>query len=186
MNPNHDVSDSATDSYPHLAHFTTEGYDKGRNIAWQASWFAVQNLLFGAWWVPGRARPWILRAFGAKIGTGTVIRHRVRVLWPWKLSVGDSSWIGEDAWLLNLEPIAIGSDVCVSQGAFLCTGSHDHRTRNFQYDNAPITVEDGVWIAAQAVILRGTTIGRGALVGARAIVKKDVKSGEIVPVNQVH
>jgi len=126
-----------------LRSFTGRGYDKGRPVAVQAAWFAVQNLVFAKWWFPARWRPVVLRAFGATIGERVFVRHRVRVLWPWKLTIGDDSWIGEDAWLLDLEPITIGADVCVSQGAFLCTGSHDAGDAAFEYGNAPITV--GAW-----------------------------------------
>ncbi|MCD5343529.1 hypothetical protein LR392_14990 [Arthrobacter sp. AK04] len=83
-------------------------------------------------------------------------------------------WIGVDAWLLNLEPIDIGSNVCISQGAFLCTGSHQADSPSFEYDNAPIRVCDGAWIAAKAIVLRGVTVGKGAVVGAGALVVRDV------------
>ena len=157
-----------------LRAFTGDGYSAGRSKVWQAAWFATMNLVFMAWWCPKALRPLLLKAFGAEIGERVFIRHRVRVLWPWKLSIGDDSWIGEDVWLLNLEPITIGSDVCLSQGAFLCTGSHDARSPSFEYDNGPITVEDGAWVAAQALVLRGVTVGRAAVVGARAVVTRDV------------
>ena len=155
-------------------------------MPWQAAWFAVQSLVFGAWWCPGRLRPVLLRMFGATVADGVVIRHRVRVLWPWKLEIGRDSWIGEGVWLLNLEPITIGSDVCLSQEAFLCTGSHDRRSADFRYDNGPITVENGVWIAAQALILRGTSIAEGSVVGARAVVTRDLEPGERVSAGQRH
>lgn len=169
-----------------LAGFTGRGYDKGRSIVWQALWFATQSLLFGAWWFPLRFRPALLRAFGARVGRGVRIRHHVRVLWPWKLVVGDNSWIGEGAWLLNLEQISIGSDVCVSQEAFLCTGSHLHAEETFEFDNRPITVSDSAWIAAQALVLRGVHIGRGALIGARAVVTRDVAPGDRVRAGARH
>lgn len=154
-----------------LADFTGTGYDKGRSKAWQAAWFAVQNTFFAAWWFPARWRVSLLRAFGATIGEGVFIRHRVRVLWPWKLTVGDNCWIGEDAWLLNLEPITLGHDVCLSQGVFLCTGSHDRRSPTFEYDNGPITVGNHVWIGAQVIALRGADIRPGVVVPARLVVK---------------
>jgi putative colanic acid biosynthesis acetyltransferase WcaF len=154
-----------------LRDFTTDGYDKGRNPLWQAAWFATQNLVFAAWWLPPGLRPAILRAFGADIGERVFIRHRVRVLWPWKLTVGDDCWIGEDAWLLNLEPITIEHDVCVSQGAFLCAGSHDHRDPAFGYDNAPIHIGAGSWIAARAAVLRGVRTAPGTVVPAGAAVR---------------
>jgi putative colanic acid biosynthesis acetyltransferase WcaF len=92
--------------------------------------------------------------------------------------VGDDCWIGEGVWLLNLEPITLGHDVCLSQEAFLCTGSHDRTSASFEFDNAPIDVASSVWVAAQAMVLRGVVIGEGAVVGARAIVSHDVPPGE--------
>jgi acetyltransferase-like isoleucine patch superfamily enzyme/glycosyltransferase involved in cell wall biosynthesis len=152
-----------------LRRFTPEGYDKGRGKVWQLAWFVTMNLVFSAWWCPARFRPAILRAFGAQVGKRVLIRHRVRVLWPWKLSIGDDCWIGEDAWLLNLEPITIEHDVCLSQGAFLCTGSHDHRDRSFRYDNAPIHIGAGAWVAARATVLRGSLVPAAAVVGASEV-----------------
>ena len=163
-----------------LADFTGAGYDKGRPRAVQAVWFAVMNLVFVKWWCPARLRVALLRAFGAQVGEGVLVRHRVRVLWPWKLTVGDDCWIGEGAWLLNLEPIALGHDVCVSQEALLCTGSHDRRSPSFEFDNAPVTVGDGAWIGARATVLRGVTVGAGAVVGAAALVTRDVAPGATV------
>ncbi|WP_416210826.1 putative colanic acid biosynthesis acetyltransferase [Frankia sp. Cr2] len=147
-----------------LRDFTGAGYDKGRNKAWQAAWFATQNLVFGKWWCPSALRPVLLRTFGARVGERVFIRHRVRVLWPWKLSIGDDCWIGEDAWLLNLETITIENDVCISQGTFLCTGSHNRHDPAFEYDNGPITVGAGAWIAAHCIVLRGTSIPPGTVV----------------------
>lgn len=163
-----------------LADFTLNGYEKGRSIVWQAAWFAVMNLVFSKWWCPARLRVALLRLFGAEIGRSVVVRHRVRVLWPWKLEIGDHSWIGEGAWLLNLEPITIGSNVCISQEAFLCTGSHNRNSSRFAYDNGPITVGDSCWVAAQALILRGVTLGNNTVVGARAVVTRSTPGGGLI------
>jgi putative colanic acid biosynthesis acetyltransferase WcaF len=160
-----------------LANFKGTGYDKGRPYIVQAAWFAIQNLIFSKWWLPQALRPILLCLFGAEVGKNVFIRHRVRVLWPWKLVIGDNCWIGEDAWILNLEPVHIGHDVCVSQGAFLCTGSHDLASPSFEYDNGPITIGDGVWLGAQAMVLRGVRIGPGSVVAARARVSSDVSPG---------
>lgn len=172
---------SATQVKRNLGGFSGHGYDKGRSTIWQAAWFATMNLLFSRWWCPLAWRPAILKAFGAKVGDGVVIRHRVRVLWPWKLVLGDHTWVGEGAWLLNLENITIGSNVCLSQDVFLCTGSHDRRSPTFEYANGPIKVDDEAWLATQVLVLRGVTIGRGAVVGARAIVSKDLPEESLVP-----
>jgi putative colanic acid biosynthesis acetyltransferase WcaF len=181
------VSDLGTDGARtrSLQSFRGDGYDKGRSVLWQAAWFAVMNLVFSRWWCPLAWRPVILKAFGAQIGEGTVIRHRVRVLWPWKLTLGDHTWIGEGTWLLNLEPIHVGSNVCLSQDVFLCTGSHDRHSQTFEYDNGQITISDEAWLGTQALILRGTKIGSGAVVGARAIITRDIAAQSLVKAGEV-
>lgn len=157
-----------------LAGFRGHGYDKGRSRLVQAAWLATQGLVLQHWWCPPRVRAAVLRLFGASVGHDTLIRHRVRIHWPWKLAIGDHTWVGEGVWILNLEPVTIGDDTCISQEVLLCTGSHlfDHPT--FEFDNAPISVGSRVWVAARATVLRGVTIGDGALVGACALVVKDV------------
>ena len=154
-----------------LRSFTGAGYDKGRSRAWQVLWFVVMNAAFMKWWMPMRFRPAILRAFGAQIGDRVRIRQNVRVLWPWKLAIADDCWIGEGVWLLNLEQITIEHDACLSQEAFLCTGSHLHRDPAFEFDNAPILIGAGAWIAARATVLRGSHVGGGVLVGAGSVVR---------------
>ncbi|MGJ0117897.1 DapH/DapD/GlmU-related protein [Williamsia sp. MIQD14] len=166
-----------------LAGFRGVGYDKGRSRVVQVAWFACLNLVFCTWWCPPRVRVALLRWFGADIGRGVLIRHRVRVHWPWKLSIGDHSWVGEGAWILNLEPVHIGSDTVISQEAMLCTGSHDRHSATFEFDNAPISIGDGAWVATRAVILRGVVIGDRATIGAGAVVSTSVAPGHIVTAN---
>jgi putative colanic acid biosynthesis acetyltransferase WcaF len=160
-----------------LENFTGTGYDKGRPKTVQALWILASAAVVERIWCPPALRVEILRIFGAKIGQRVLIRQGVRVHWPWKLVIGDDVWIGVDAWLLNLEPIEIGSDVCISQGALICTGSHDSKSPSFEFDNAPIRINDRAWIAARATILRGVTVGTDAIVGATALVVKDVPAG---------
>lgn len=160
-----------------LADFDRRGYDKGRSVPVQALWHAVQHLVFVKWWLPPRLRPPILRAFGARIGQRVLIRHGVVIQWPWKVEVGDDVWIGERAWFITLEPIRIGNDVCISQGAVLCSGSHRHDDPRFRYDNAPVEIQDGAWVAIGATVLRGVTIGPGALVPAGSVARTDVPAG---------
>ena len=157
-----------------LGGFTGAGYSKGRNVVIQASWLAVDRLVFRRIWCPNSLRIRILRAFGATIGTGVLVRHDVQIHWPWKLTIGNDSWLGVGSWLLNLEPISIGSDVCISQEAMLCTGSHDRFSPTFEFDNGPITIGNGAWIAARATVLRGVSIGENAVVGACALAARDV------------
>lgn len=170
-----------------LENFTGAGYDKGRPKSVQALWILASSLIVERIWCPPALRVEVLRIFGAKIGQRVLIRQGVRVHWPWKLVVGDDVWIGVDAWLLNLEPIVVGSDVCISQGTFICTGSHDARSSSLEFDNAPIHIHDGAWIAARATVLRGVTVGKDALVGATALVVKDVPAGgrALAPMAQI-
>lgn len=156
-----------------LAEFSGNGYDKGRNIAVQISW-QIASAIIQQWWIPSRTRIAVLRMFGANIGQNVLVRHRVRIHWPWKLVVGDSCWIGEGAWLLNLENVTIGKNVCISQDALICTGSHLRKSATFEFDNEAILIGDAAWICCRAVILRGTKIGNHAIVGAGSIVHKDV------------
>ncbi len=160
-----------------LAGFRGDNYDKGRGAAWQAGWLTFDSLLFRRWWFPATARAKVLRFFGADIGANVLIRHDVQIHWPWKLSIGDNSWVGVGAWILNLEPVKIGSDTCISQGVMLCTGSHDAKSPSFEFDNAPVKVGSGVWIGTRATVLRGVTVGDDSVVGACALVVKDVPAG---------
>ncbi|ROZ63283.1 putative colanic acid biosynthesis acetyltransferase [Kocuria soli] len=157
-----------------LASFTGNGYDKGRSLPIQALWVAVGSPATRSILCPPKIRVKVLRAFGANIGENVLIRHRVHIQWPWKLTVGSNSWIGVESQLINLEDIIIGEDVCLSQQSMLCTGSHRADVESFDFDNAPVTIRDGAWIATRATVLRGVTVGENAVIGATALVTQDV------------
>ena len=163
-----------------LSKFDGNGYVKGRSSLVCAAWLFVSTTIFQVWWFPSRWRVFILRMFGSTIGENVLIRHRVRVHWPWKLSIGDDVWIGEGVWILNLEQVEIGSNVCVSQDVMLCTGSHKFQSPDFEFDNGSIVVEDSCWIALKSVILRGVRIGEGSLIGACSLVARSVPAGSRV------
>lgn len=169
-----------------LAGFTGAGYHRGASVGKHIAWLVVSGLFTNHWWCPPSLRAVVLRAFGAQLAPGAFIRHRVRIHLPWKLSVGANSWVGEGVWILNLEPVTIGANTCISQDVFLCTGSHDHRSPTFEYDNAPISIGDGVWIATRATVLRGVTVGDNATIGANALVVRNVDADEIVLAPTAH
>lgn len=155
-------------------------YSKGRGFVAQGLWVVVQSTVFTRVWCPTAVRIALLRAFGARIGEGVIIRHRVHIQWPWKLTIGDNSWVGTDAELYNLDQITIGNDVCVSQHAYVCTGSHDRHSPTFEFDNGPIVLEDGVWLCARSTVLRGVTIGANTTVAATALVTRNVPPNSLV------
>ncbi len=114
--------------------------------------------------------------FGAKIGTGVVIKPNVRITFPWKLTLGDHVWLGEECWLLNLAPISIDSHVCVSQRAFLCSGSHNYKSQTFDLILKEIRIERGVWIGAGAWIGPGVCAGSHAVLTACSVASKDLEA----------
>jgi len=123
---------------------------------------------------PSPLRCALLRGFGAKIGRGVVIRANVNISFPWRLTIGDHVWIGEDVGLLTLARVTIESNVCISQRAYLCTGSHNFRREDFKLQVAPITVREGSWIAAASFIAPGIEIGSGAVISAGSVVLEGV------------
>src|ERR1700728_3368508 len=119
-------------------------YDKGRPWLVIALWHFIGAPLVRSSWLPmSSLKAALLRAFGACIGTGAYIKPGIKVKFPWYLSVGDHCWIGEDVWIDNLAPVTIGSHVCVSQGAYLCTGNHDWTAPSMKLFRRSIVLGDG-------------------------------------------
>ena len=150
-----------------------------RGFLWVLAWAIVEPLLVrNALQLSSRVRVGALRMFGADIGEGVIARPGLRVRFPWKLEVGDRSWLGEDVWLHNQDRLVIGSDVVISQGSFITTGTHAFRT-DMALRTRPIHIHDGAWITSRAVILGGLTIGQNALVLPNTVVRRDVPSNAI-------
>ena len=135
-------------------------------------------------WVPGTFwRKQLLRLFGATIGVGGRIKPRVCITSPWNLIIGDHCWLGEELWIDNIAKVVIGDHVCLSQGAYLCTGNHDFRSHQFDLRLGPITVQSEAWIAAHSVLGPGVTVGAGAIVSLGAVALADVPAHAIVQGN---
>jgi putative colanic acid biosynthesis acetyltransferase WcaF len=118
----------------------------------------------------------LLRLFGAKIGQGVVVKPAVNIKYPWKLTVGKEVWIGENVWIDNLEPVSIGNNVCISQGALLLTGGHDITAPDFSYESGSIQIEDGCWIGARAVVSKNVTCGSHSVLGINAVAESDLQA----------
>ena len=132
-------------------------------------WWIVQNLFFKSFLVPSKIRVILLRTFGAKIGNSVIVRRGVRVHFPHNLVVGNNVWIGEDVWIINHAVIHIGSNVCISQSAVLCSSGHDFLSPSLQYKHAEIKIADGAWICLKATLLSGSHIGCNSVVSAAEV-----------------
>jgi len=139
-----------------LSSYTTGDYTPGKSTLIQILWYFTNMLLFkSSWFILSGPKVALLRLFGASVGQGVVIKPNVNIKYPWRLKVGDHTWIGENAWIDNLADVTIGSHVCLSQGAMLLTGNHNFKKESFDLITKPITLEDGVWIGAKTVVCPG-------------------------------
>jgi len=165
---------------PDLATFDNSWYAPGRGRIVQALWFFLGLPMLRCSIIPSSAfRRLLLRLFGAGIGRGVVIKPGVRVKYPWLLRVGDHSWIGEDVWIDNLAMVRIGSNVCISQGAYLCTGNHDWSDPGFGLMVEPIALTSGCWIGARSMVCPGVTVGECGVAAAGSVVAADIGAFEI-------
>jgi putative colanic acid biosynthesis acetyltransferase WcaF len=137
-----------------LSRFDNAWYQPGGRFR-RALWFIVHELFICSGHPISALRVALLRLFGAEIGKGVVIKPRVRIKYPWKLRVGNHTWIGEDVWIDNLGEVSIGDHSCLSQGAMLLCGNHDYKRSTFDLIVGDITLENGVWIGAKAVVCPG-------------------------------
>jgi putative colanic acid biosynthesis acetyltransferase WcaF len=144
--------------------FCNTNFERGASRLKEAFWLLVSGLFVESW-LPGSGwRVALLRLFGARIGEGVVIKPGVKVKFPWRLAVDKNSWIGERVWIDNLGQVTIGKHACLSQGAYLCTGSHDWTSESFDLIVAPISIADHAWICAYTTLAPGSSIGEGAVV----------------------
>lgn len=167
-----------------LSRFENSDFDRGAPVWKEMLWRLVQGFFFQPLWhVPSGIRVFWLRLFGARVGKRAVVRAGVNISFPWRLEMGDDVWLGEEVMILSLGRVKIGSNCCISQRAFLCTGSHDHRKTSFDLIVREIEIGSGCWIGAQAWVGPGVTLGAGSVVAAAAVVIRDVDAGRLVAGN---
>ena len=156
-----------------LAKFDNSSFSRGASRGKEVLWWVARSVCFAPWFpVPSVLKVAVLRLFGARVGKGVVIRSRVNITFPWKLAIGDHVWLGDEVLILSLERVRIGSNVCVSQRAFLCTGSHDFDKDTFDLIVNPIEIGDGCWVGAQAFVGPGAVLPAGTRVKAGEVVGK--------------
>ncbi len=131
-------------------------------------------------WFMGSYRTWLLRLWGARLGSRVRLSSTTRVWAPWRLSAGDDVYIDANVYLYNTFGIELGSRIVISFGTTLCTPTHDFRKAGYPLVGESIVVGDDVWIAAESFVLPGVHIGEGAVVGARSLVRADVAPWTVV------
>jgi putative colanic acid biosynthesis acetyltransferase WcaF len=166
--------------YQDLSRFRLSPGERGRPKWFIFLWGIVQATLFR--YSPRPLYGWrrfLLRAFGAEIGKQVLFRPTASVTYPWNVSIGDYSWIGDRTSLYSLGPIRIGCHVAIAHDVYLCTGLHDYERMTFDQSTRPVRIEDECWIPNDVFVAPGVTIGRGCVVGARSTVLFDLPEGMI-------
>lgn len=158
-----------------LASYDNSWYNPGP--LWKrVVWHAVGRVLINSYLpVPNTIKRLALRAFGANIGSGVVIKPKVNIKYPWFLTVENDAWIGENVWIDNLTAVHIGPNVCLSQGAMLLTGNHHYKKTTFDLILGKIQLQSGVWIGAQAVVCPGVTCHTHAVLTVGSVATKDLE-----------
>jgi len=168
-----------TNRWMRLDRFTNPEFDRGASRWKELLWIVVQSTLF-ATWLPGSFwRVIVLRLFGARVGYGVVIKPHVFIKFPWKLKIDDHVWVGQRVWIDNLGEVSIGAHSCLSQGAYLCTGSHDWGEINFGLIVKSILIGRECWIGARASLSPGSVMEDGAVLAMTALGKGRLIGGAI-------
>jgi putative colanic acid biosynthesis acetyltransferase WcaF len=159
-----------------LSRYDNSWYNPGKGKVIRTLWYYVNMSLFISALCPvSSLKVRLLKAFGAQIGKGVVIKPRTNIKYPWNLSIGDHSWIGEGVWIDNLVMVNIGSNCCLSQGALLLSGNHNYKSEIFDLMVGEITLEEGVWLGAYSVVTGDTVCGSHSVLAVQSVASGNLK-----------
>jgi putative colanic acid biosynthesis acetyltransferase WcaF len=125
---------------------------------------------------PNSLKIYLLRLFGANVGTNIVIKPCINIKYPWFLDIGNNVWLGENCWIDNLGRVQIGNNVSISQGAILLTGNHNYKKETFDLMIGEIILEDGVWVGAKSVVCPGLTMYSHSILLVGSVLTKDAEA----------
>lgn len=162
-----------------LRSFDNRSFNRGASAVRQFLWFVMGTILFSSSLPGSKWRCKMLALFGAQVGHGVVIKPGVRIKFPWKLILGADCWIGEDVWIDNLDLVSIGSNSCVSQGVYLCTGSHNWSKSTFDLITNSIVIGEQAWVGAFCRVAPGVTVSSGSVCAMGSVVTKSTGEWEI-------
>lgn len=152
-------------------------YKHKKGLLIRTLWYFTNNFFFHnnfPW--PNQLKCFILKKFGATIGEKVLFKPNVNIKYPWLLSVGNYSWIGENVWIDNLSRVIIKDNVCISQGAMLLCGNHNYKKKSFDLILGRITLEEGSWVGAQCIVCPGVTFNSHAILSAGSVANKDLEA----------
>ncbi|WP_053976061.1 WcaF family extracellular polysaccharide biosynthesis acetyltransferase [Mangrovimonas xylaniphaga] len=162
-----------------LSTYNNDWYRPGGSLK-RLSWYFINVLFFENPLNPSSGlKVFFLKCFGAQVGKGVVIKPGVNIKYPWKLSIGDFSWIGEKVWIDNLADVNIGRHVCISQGAMLLCGNHNYKKSTFDLIIGGITVKNGAWIGAKSVVCPGVILKNHSVLSVNSVATKDLEAFRI-------
>ncbi len=158
-----------------LSKFNNSWFDAGGNFLSRGLWYFINVAVLKGPMPFMRPKRFWLRAFGAKIGKGVILKPHISVKYPWNLEVGDHTWIGENVWIDNLGKVKIGSNVCLSQGAMILSGNHNYSKSSFDLMVKDIVIENGAWLGAKSVVCQGVTVGSHAVLSVSSVASENLE-----------
>lgn len=163
-----------------LSRYDNSTYKPGASMIRQVAWYYINAIVFRSALFPfSGLKCFLLRRFGARVGRGINIKPSVNIKYPWRLTIGDHSWIGEGSWIDNLDDVVIGSHCCISQGAMLLCGNHNYRRPAFDLKTGRITLEDGVWIGAHSIVCPGITCKSHSMLAVNSVATRNMAAWTI-------
>lgn len=160
-----------------LSSYDNSSYHPGAGTVKRVLWYFTNAVFFTSRWLPlSSFKVFLLRLFGAKVGKGVNIKPAVNIKYPWRLSIGNYVWIGENVWIDNLADVTIGNNVCISQGAMLLCGNHNFKKYSFDLITGTIILEAGVWIGAQSIVAPGVHCKSHSILSLQSAASSDLEA----------
>jgi putative colanic acid biosynthesis acetyltransferase WcaF len=158
-----------------LSKFSNNWYKPGAGIVKRALWYWVNLVFFKSAFPFYGVKKALLKLFGAKVGTGFVIKPFVNIKYPWNLIIENNVWIGEEVWIDNLALVTLKSNSCVSQGALLLCGNHNYKKTTFDLIVGEIILEEGAWAGAKSIVCGGVTVGSHSVLTAGSTATQSIE-----------
>lgn len=163
-----------------LGKYNNDWYKPGKNGLVRLMWYCVSAVFINTYHFPSSSfKKMLLKLFGAKIGKGVVVKPKVNIKYPWKLIIGDNTWIGEEVWIDNLDNVNIGKNCCLSQGSMILCGNHDFKKTTFDLIVKPIVLKNGAWLGAKSIVCPGVTIEKNALLSVGSVATSNLAANSI-------